>query len=465
MVMVLIRSPYRRYLMTSLAHHITPDAWTTEILPCLPADLEAQAHALHALVRHRGFTSASDLLRGLLQYAATHCSLRQLGIWGLVQDVADLAPSSWLERLRAAGPWLQWLVASMLHQPRPRWLLQPVRGRVLLIDATCLDHWGGSGDDWRLHLAYDLLAARLDQVVLTDGHGAEHVHHFGFQPGDLAVFDGGYGYRERVTHLRQQQVDCVIRIYPPTFPLQHDDGRPFDVRAWLDQSGAAQRECVVCYQHAQQRWSIRVLALRLDERRRQSARSRARERARKRQRALSDLVQYFADWIVLVTTLDALTWPAAAIWRLYGARWQVELLIKRCKQFVGLGQLRCRTPASLVALIWALLLLWVLHEPLAGDVQRSLQQLADPAPATLPGQWPAAEAVVSTWGVSQLLLSTLRQAIAGTWTLARVQACLGQLRRYLVTHPRDDREHQASEVVAWLSGVRRTRRRPLPDAE
>ena len=140
-------------------------------------------------------------------------------------------------------------------------------------------------------------------------------------------------------------------------------------------------------------------------------------------------------------------------------------MFKRLKQFLGVGQLRQWTPASATALIWASLLLWVLHEPVAAELRASLQALAEPAPVTLPGQWPAAEAVVSSWGVSQLLLTTLRQAIAGSWTLERVRACLPRLRRYLVSHPRDDQEHQATEVVAWLSGVRRTRPRSLPDAE
>lgn len=451
--------------MTSLAHHTMPDAWTSDVLPRLPADLEAQARTLGALVRHREFASAADLLRGLLYYAGERCSLRHLGIWGVLQDLADLAPSSWLERLRAAGPWLQHLLAHFLQTPPPRWLSQHVRGRVLLLDATRLRHLGGSGDDWRLHLAYDLLAGRLAQLVLTDRQGSEQVAHFGLACGDLIVGDSGYGYRLRVSVVRQRQADCIFRIYPPTFPLLHADGRRFDLRAWLDQPGAAQRECALFYQDQERRWPIRVLALRLDERQRQSARQRARARASKRQRPLSEVVEYFADWIILVTTLDPLSWPQAAIWRLYGARWQVELVFKRLKQFLGVGQLRQWTPASATALIWASLLLWVLHEPVAAELRASLQALAEPAPVTLPGQWPAAEAVVSSWGVSQLLLTTLRQAIAGSWTLERVRACLPRLRRYLVSHPRDDQEHQATEVVAWLSGVRRTRPRALPDAE
>jgi hypothetical protein len=452
--------------MSSHLHHTKTDAaWESDILPRLPADLDAQAVALRALVRKRSFACAADLLRGLLAYVGTVGSLRELSCWGVTAGVAELAASSWLERLQAAGPWLQWIVSTVVQAPRPRWLSQSVQGRVLLVDATMLRWHGGTGDDLRLHLAFDLLAGRLDQLVLSDHHGAEHVQHFGLRAGDLYVLDGGYGYRDRLARIQQARADGLLRIYPPTFPLETADGKPLDMRAWLDQPGAAQRSRLAYYRQGGQRYAVRVLAARQPELQRQAARRRAQARARKRQRPLHALTEYYADWVVMVSSLsDATTWPDHALWRLYGARWQVELLIQRLKQFLGLGQLPARGAASGVPLVWAMLVLWVLHEPLAQEVRRALVELADPAPATLPGQLPVAEAVVSTWSVSALLLDGLRQAIRGTWGIADVQACLPRLRRFLVSHPRASREHQLTEVVAWLSGIRRTRRRPLLDA-
>ncbi|NJO84444.1 MAG: transposase [Blastochloris sp.] len=277
--------------------------------------------------------------------------------------------------------------------------------------------------------------------------------------------DGGYGFRNRVAALQQAPTDAVVRIYPPTFPLETADGRPLDVRSWLDDLRGSQGSRVATYQHDGRRFPVRLLAYRLPEPQRQAAQRKATTRARKRQRPLQTITAYFADWVILVTTLrDTETWPDAAIWRLYRTRWQVELLFKRMKPLLAIGQLRGRTLASGVPLVWALLVIWVLHEPHLTRLRRDLSALARPHPATLPGQFPDAEAVVRTWGASRLLLETLLHAIRGTWSLARVQACVPRLQRYLVMHPRSDRVHQATEVSAWLSGVRRTRRAPLPDA-
>jgi hypothetical protein len=383
----------------------------------------------------------------------------------VLQDVADLAPSSWLERLRTASPWLQWLVNRLLTLPRQRWLPQAVRGRVLLVDASCLGWHGGQGDELRLHLAVNLLAGGLEQVVLTERQGREHVSHFTLHAGDLLILDGGYGYRDRIATIQQAQADAVVRIYPPTFPLETATGRPLDVRAWLDQVRGSHGSQIAYYQHAGQRRAVRILAYRLPEPQRRGAQRKARTRARKRQYPLQAIGAYFADWMILITTvLDTATWPDTAIWRLYGARWQIELLFKRMKQFLGIGQLRSRTVASAMPCVWALLVIWLLHEPHLAAVRRACQVRARPHPATLPGQRPDAEAVVSSWGVSQLLLEILIQAIRGTLTMARVTACLPRLQRYLVTHPRCDRVHQATEIWSWLSGVRFTPRAAQRDA-
>jgi hypothetical protein len=109
---------------------------------------------------------------------------------------------------------------------------------VLLVDAYSLRWTGGTGDDLRLHLAFDLIASQIDQLVLTDHHTAEHVQHFTFRAGDLVVMDGGYAYRNRLAPLQQRHVDAITHCYPPTFPLETAHGTRFDMRAWLNQPGA-----------------------------------------------------------------------------------------------------------------------------------------------------------------------------------------------------------------------------------
>src|SRR5216684_1146666 len=86
-----------------------PDAWEQEIVPSLPKEREEQAWRLGAMSRKSGKVQrATDLLRGILAYVLIADSFRGLGVWGVLAAVADMAGTSWRERLRKSGDWLYW---------------------------------------------------------------------------------------------------------------------------------------------------------------------------------------------------------------------------------------------------------------------------------------------------------------------------------------------------------------------
>lgn len=116
------------------------------------------------------------------------------------------------------------------------------------------------------------------------------------------------------------------------------------------------------------------------------------------------------------------------------------------KQLLRLNQIRSKHATSAEATVRTLLIAWALHE-------RTTTLLRTLWRATAPPEL----AVVSSWVLSGLGLDTLRQQVQGSWSEARIRACLSRLGRFLCSRPRR-RGHQESTVRAWLE--QRARARP-----
>lgn len=427
-----------------------------------------------AYQRYREIERASDLLRARLSWVLGGCSFRQLGCWAVLLGVADISEAAWRKRVRKCGEWLHWLLTEVMSPAGGE--AEPNQPRVLVVDGTSLGQTGGTGDDWRVQLAYDLVEGRLVHVLVGDRHQAETLVGLPGRAGDLLVGDRGYGVRRNVIAVDEMQAATLVRFSPNHCRVDQADGSLFEVGHWLaglSESVRIAEEEGYCVE-GDRRVKVRVLALRLPAEEAQKARERVEARAKRKKQVVRPQTLQLAGWVLLLSTLDARDFPAEELFWLYRSRWQIELLIKQLKQFLLLVRLRSHHPETVRATVLVALLAWVLQEEEGQALLRSVavmpeqgQQSLVQAYLPLLEQWEAGDNTeevvgeraeegtdelrrpVSMWLVTACCLSRWRAVVLGQWSAARVQWCLPRLKRFLCPSPRQ-RVHQRLRFLAWV---------------
>ena len=131
------------------------------LLKRLPSDWQDQAIGLGAWQRCK-LACIGDLLPALLVYAACGYSFREVGLWATLVGIRPLSERAWRKRVERAQHWIEWLLEALIgSQQTPDWLPQAA-GRILLLDGSCLKTPAGSGEDVKMHTAYNFRTGRLE---------------------------------------------------------------------------------------------------------------------------------------------------------------------------------------------------------------------------------------------------------------------------------------------------------------
>jgi Transposase DDE domain len=337
------------------------------------AAIEESARETKAFRRGRKFKSVLTLLRVLLAYCLNGGSLRGTAAWAAAVNLVDVSDVAVLYRLKMCAPWLERLVATALAASLP----ETARGRrIRIIDGTTVPKAGGAGNRnalWRFHATFDVATERFDAVVVTDQAEGECLDKIPAEKGELRIADRCYMQPDRIAALIDQGADILVRAGWKSAKWLDTHGNPLDLIALLgsaDDIGRIDRP-IQAARKAGTPIALRLIAVKKPPQAAAEARRKARRESQRGGHALSAGTLVAADWVILVTTLPAESYPLDALLDLYRLRWRIELAFKRLKSLVGLAGPPGKDEATARAYLLAHLVLILLLEPLVDRIEDS----------------------------------------------------------------------------------------------
>ncbi len=352
-----------------------PDEFIAEVKKHLPPgfNFEVTARVRRAFTRAREVKSATALFRLAMAFGGCGMSLRETCAWAAATGLADLADTSLLERLCKAAPWLGDIVAAIIAKqaqlPVGRWAGYRLRA----LDGTSICQPGADRTTWRLHVGYDLATGQADQIVLTDGRGAENLQRLTYRPGDIVLADRYYARPRDLRPVIDAGAHFIVRMGWNALRLSNPEGTPFDLFAALSAQTAQEGEVAVSLDDgvAATPLRLRLVIRRKSDEEAEAEKKRLIKDAKKRGKTPDPRSLQAAHYILLLTALPASVFPATDVLALYRFRWQLELAFKRMKSLAGLDELTAKKPELAQAWIYAKLIAFLIAEQNAGQVPDS----------------------------------------------------------------------------------------------
>jgi len=335
-------------------------------------DLEALARQAKAFQRPRGVRSATDLLRLALAWGPGGYSMQRVAAWAGESNIATLTEDALVQRLHAAGPFLEEVVGQLLTGAgeAPAW-----HGRVLRVaDSTSLSKQASQGTDWRVHGVYDLGRGGFSHLEVTDSRGGEALDRGKPVAGEIRIADRGYANAQAWQRFLQgcdEQTDFIVRMRWNTIRLVDGTGGLFDLVGWLQTRPPESEihEIAVWARSGKHQMplKIRLIARRKPTQVIEAEHKRLRQHASRKQTKLDPRSLIAAEYLVLATSLPEGEFPATEVLAVYRLRWQIELAIKRLKSLLHIGKLRTKTEAGTRCWLYAHLIIALLGDDLSQD--------------------------------------------------------------------------------------------------
>jgi len=220
-----------------------------------------------------------------------------------------------------------------------------------------------------------LSAPAFSRFELTDEKDAESLDKCDVVAGAIRVADRGYMRAHRIAAVLAAGGDIIVRAGWRHARWLDTDGKPLDMLGLLQDAETTGRiDRSIGIANGREALRLRLVAFRKSPQAIAEARRKTRREATKECKMPTSGTLKAAEWILLVTSLEATEFSADRIGELYRLRWRIEMAFKRLKSLIGLGGPPGEDPAVAKTWILAHLLMILLLEPHTAVVEDSPRQ-------------------------------------------------------------------------------------------
>lgn len=325
------------------------DDWE-KITMLLPDGWQDKARECGALKFGRQFTSPDLLLRVLLIYFCTGCSMRETVARAAAAGLVNISDVALLKRIDKCGEWFRWMTEGIIEKTSKNFdIPESISHRSLIVvDGSVVKEPGSNSPDWRIHYAMDIRTLNCHQSLITPSTDGETLTRFSVEKGSIVIADRGFNHRAGIKHIINQGADVVVRMNLRGLPLLSIEGNKFEqlnhLRT-LAQGEYGEWPAIMLSEGVE--YAVRVCAYRKTEAQRIESKRKYLKKISKNQRKHNPEVQEITGYVVIVTTLKELS--KEDILGLYRQRWQIELAFKRMKSLMKLGHLKKKNPIGIKA--------------------------------------------------------------------------------------------------------------------
>ena len=313
-----------------------------ELLKHMPDKYESMAKSNGAMKRSREIKSASDLMLLCLTYLFKGLTLVEVSIYAAVENIGNISNVNFMKRFAKCREWFKYITQS-LQYPETIGYNKPAAFngfRIIAVDASDIVQRGALKLEFHLHYAYDIFKMCTVGYKFTTNKVGETLTNFNFfKKGDLIIADRAYGTITSIMHCLSFGADYIFRLKYNAFNLYDINGKQISLNQKLAEATESKKVDFIAYfKKGKKLIPTRICAVKKSTEAIEQTIKRTKRRESKNMTTYSYESKQMNNYIVIATSLTCDINPIDIL-ELYRYRWQIELLFKRMKSLIQLGNL------------------------------------------------------------------------------------------------------------------------------